>query len=130
VPYRAAAELARASGCRDVGLELTRDLRPESNAWEYPLWTLLGAASGDGAIRIQSVGVANESAALAPEFPEVCLVISTASRSAFADPGTWIAHPISSHPLIVVYEKRASTGERVQPPETSRVESRRGVARG
>jgi hypothetical protein len=99
VPYERAAARVLASHCDVVGLEMLRD------QWEYPLWVLLGAAAGSGP-RIRSIGVRNQTAALPPEGPEPCVVISTVDESILAGAAGWSPEPIAEDPRVVVYWRR------------------------
>ncbi|MCC6765751.1 MAG: glycosyltransferase family 39 protein [Deltaproteobacteria bacterium] len=101
--YLAAVDAVRASGCTNVGLELDRD------DWEYPFWRLLGETAGAGAYRIQSVGVTNETARLAPEGLEPCIVVSAVEPSAFRDRGEWEATRLSNGRLFTIYRKRGAS---------------------
>jgi hypothetical protein len=100
--YVRAVHRVHASRCDVVGLEFRRD------AWEYPLWSLLGAASGGGP-RLRAVAVANESATLAPEAPEPCVVVSSATTSAFDGRAGWSREVLSSAPYLAVH-RRADPG--------------------
>jgi hypothetical protein len=96
--YGRAAERVRDSRCDVVGLEFRRD------AWEYPLWALLGAASGGGP-RLRAVAVANESVTLADEGPEPCVVVSAATVSAFDGRAGWSREVLSDEPYLALHRR-------------------------
>ena len=98
--YVRAVDRVRASRCDVVGVELARD------GWEYPLWSLLGAAAGRGP-RLRAVGVANESAALPAEAPEPCVVVSSATTSTFDGRVGWSREVLSSDPYLAVHRRAA-----------------------
>lgn len=100
--YRAAVAAVRASECTTVGLELERD------DWEYPFWRLLGAEAGGASIRIENVGVTNETASLPPEGPAPCIVVSAVGASAFRDQSEWVGSKLSDGRLFTIYRKRAT----------------------
>lgn len=102
--YLAAVAAIRESGCRVIGLELERD------DWEYPFWRLLGAHTGAGVLRIESVGVTNASAALPPEGPTPCIVVSARETSAFRDRAGWTATKLTDGRLFTIYRAPAGTG--------------------
>ena len=97
-PYERVVALVRSSSCQIVGLEFKRD------EWEYPLWSLLGAATGGGP-RLRAVSVANESAELPPESPEPCVVVSSAAVSAFDAKDGWSREVVSTEPFLSVHRR-------------------------
>lgn len=99
--YLAAVAAIRRSGCTVIGLELERD------DWEYPFWRLLGESTGAGVLRIESVGVTNASAALPPEGPPPCIVVSAVEASAFRDRPGWTATKLSDGRLFTIYRAPA-----------------------
>lgn len=101
--YLAAVEAIRESKCTVIGLELERD------DWEYPFWRLLGENTGAGVLRIESVGVTNASAALPPEGPTPCIVVSAVEASAFRDRAGWTATKLSDGRLFTIYRAPRSS---------------------
>ncbi len=71
-PFRASVDSIVKSGCDHVGLDIGW------NEGEYAWWAVLGLESRIP-VRIESIGVANASAKLAPEFPSgmICAVVKT-----------------------------------------------------
>ncbi len=97
--YVEAVDRVRASGCDVVGLEVRRD------AWEYPLWAMLGAEAAGAAPRLRAVVVENETARLPAEAPEPCVVVSSATPSAFDDRPGWSREVLSSDPFFAVHSR-------------------------
>lgn len=62
-PYKQAAELLTANGCSQVGLWLSDFRNGDEDAWEYPLWVLLGFGE-KAQLRIEHVNIRNESVKL------------------------------------------------------------------
>ena len=100
--YRSAVARVQSSGCSTIGLELDRD------DWEYPFWRLLGAEAGSGNVRIEIVGVTNETAKLPAEGPPPCIVVSAVEPSAFRDEQGWTAAKLSDGRLFTIYRRNES----------------------
>jgi len=72
--YRVATSLARAQGCRSIGLVMG------GNDWDYPFWALLDHTAGGGELRISHVRVDNVTRHLADPAgagPPPCLILAT-----------------------------------------------------
>ncbi|MFA5089006.1 MAG: glycosyltransferase family 39 protein, partial [Candidatus Omnitrophota bacterium] len=71
--YEQAAQEAKSTGCRQIGLSLG------GNSWEYPLWVLLRPGGTTGP-RLEHVRVVNESAKTLQEHPfnqfDPCVIIA------------------------------------------------------